>query len=450
MLFLKRLFSRFDPQSKIFFKNTSWIFGSTAFRSFMSFLKSVVIARGLGVEFYGLYVLITNFVLTIQDFFDLNISAGIVRYGAIYRNDNRIDKLISLIKLSLLSVLVTSMLSISIITLIVLLFYERLITHPGLELFIILYAIADLTTFIDPLGKGLLRLYYRFKLNSIIQSLCSLTELIIVSATIFVFKADLKAFIISLIIARILTALAYLGGMYWELRSELMPYVRARMSLIKDQYRELLEFVTANAMTRTLVTLGNRGDALLLGTLAGPAALAFYNLAKRTANMLMTIADPFAQGIFPQLANLMAQKKFAEVKTMLVKLSRSAAIPLVLSIPVVYLINEWFFQTIYGQDYIQASNPFMMLYLAAILATVFFWNHSFMLAAGLLKIRFYFILFSLLAGFGLAWWLIPSWQETGMAAGAFLIRFIQFTAMSLIAFSFLKDRIKLFTADGTT
>jgi O-antigen/teichoic acid export membrane protein len=414
----------------------------------MSFLKSVVVARGLGVEFYGLYVLITNFVLTVQDFFDLNISAGVVRYGAIYRNDNRIDKLISLIKLSLLSVMVTSLLSIGIITLIVFLFYDRFITHPGLELFIILYAIADLTTFIDPLGKGLLRLYYRFKLNSIIQSLSSLAELIIISVTIFVFNGDLKAFIISLIIARILTAAAYLGGMYWELSAELMPHVRARMSLIKDQYRELLGFVIGNAMTRTLVTLGNRGDALLLGTLAGPTSLAFYNLAKRTANMLMTIADPFAQGIFPQLANLMAQKRFAEVKIMLLKLSRSAAVPLLLSIPLLFIINEWFFRTIYGQDYVQASDSFMILYVASILVTVFFWNHSFMLAAGLLKTRFYFILFSLLAGFGLAWWLIPSWKETGMAAGALLIRFIQFTAMSLVAFRFLKVPTQPSPADG--
>lgn len=442
MSLFRWLLSRFDKQSKILFKNSSWILGSTAFRSLMSFFRSVIVARGLGVEFYGIYILISNFVLTIQDFFDMNIDAGIIRFGAIYRSNNRMDKLISLIKLSVITILISSVISIILIIILVSFFYDRYITEPGLELFIILFAIADLSSFFDPLGKSLLRLYYKFKINSIIQSLSSLMELMVVSITIFIFKADLKAFFISLIIARILTAAAYLGGMWWELKDELKPHLRSKINLIKDQYREIFIFMTGNAMTRTLVTLINRGDALVLGTLAGPASLAFYNLSKRLANMFMVIADPFAQGIYPQISYLIAEKKYPELKLMLIKLTRSIALPLVLSVPIVFLFNEWFITLIYGSEYSDASKPFTLLYAASILSTVFFWNQSFMLGTGFIKTRFMIILSAAVIGFALSWFLIPLYADVGMAIGNLTLRFLQFSGMTIFAFYTLHKFIK--------
>lgn len=436
------LISRFDKQSKILFKNSSWILGSTAFRSLMSFFKSIVVARGLGVEFYGIYILISNFVLTIQDFFDMNIDAGIIRFGAIYRSHNRMDKLISLIKLSLLSILISSVISILLIVVLVNFFYDKYIPHPGLEAFIILFAIADLSSFFDPLGKSLLRLYYKFKINSIIQSLSSLLELIVIAITIFLFKADLKAFFISLIIARVLTAAFYLGGMWWELKDELLPHLNSKIGLIKDQYREIFIFITGNAMTRTLVTIINRGDALLLGTMAGPASLAFYNLSKRLANMFMVIADPFAQGIYPQISYLLAEKKFPELKIMLVKLTRSIALPLVLSIPLIVFFNEWFISLLYGSEYANASKPFVLLYVASILSTVFFWNQSFLLSTGFIKTRFLIIFIAAAIGFSVSYVLIPSYQDVGMAIGNLILRILQFSGMSVVAFIILNKYIK--------
>jgi O-antigen/teichoic acid export membrane protein len=442
MSLFRWLFSRFDKQSKILFKNTSWILGSTVFRSLMSFLKSIVVARGLGVEFYGIYILISNFVLTIQDFFDMNIDAGIIRFGAIYRSNNRMDKLISLIKLSVLSIFISSVISILLITVLVSFFYEKYITQPGLELFIILFAIADLSSFFDPLGKSLLRLFYKFKINSIIQSLSSLLELIVVSITIFIFKADLKTFFIGLIIARFLTASAYLGGMWWELKDELKPYLHAKISLIKDQYREIFHFITGNAMTRTLVTLINRGDALLLGTLAGTASLAFYNLSKRLANMFMVIADPFAQGIYPQISYLLAQKRYTELKLMLVKLTRSMALPLVLSVPVMLLFHEWLITFLYGSEYANAAKPFALLYFASMLSTVFFWNQSFLLGTGNIKSRFIIVLAAAVIGFSVSYLLIPGHAEVGMAIGNLVLRILQFSGMTLFAFYILNNHIR--------
>lgn len=437
MRLFRWLLSRFDKQSKILFKNTSWILGSTAFRSLMSFFKSIVVARGLGVEFYGIYILISNFVLTIQDFFDMNIDAGIIRFGAIYRSNNRMDKLISLIKLSVLSILISSLISILLIIVLVSFFYKQYVPEPGLEMFIILFAIADLSSFFDPLGKSLLRLYYKFKMNSIIQSLSSLLELIVVSITIFIFKADLKAFFISLIIARILTATAYIGGMWWELKDELSPHLNSKISLIRDQFREIFVFMTGNAMTRTLVTLINRGDALLLGTLAGPASLAFYNLSKRLANMFMVIADPFAQGIYPQISYLLAEKKYPDLRLMLIKLTRSIALPLVLSVPVIYFSNEWFISLVYGSEYANASQPFIFLYISSILSTVFFWNQSFLLGTGFIKTRFMIILVAAVIGFSISYVLIPEYADVGMAIGNLILRFLQFSCMTLFAFYIL-------------
>ncbi|MCC6383562.1 MAG: oligosaccharide flippase family protein [Bacteroidia bacterium] len=437
--FLKK---RFDKESKILFKNTSWILGSNVIRSGLAFLRSIIVARGLGVEFYGIYVFITNFVITIQEFFNLNIDAGIIRYGAIYRNEGRLDKLVAIIKLNILSVLITSVLSISLIAVLVSFFYKRMIDQPGLELYIILYAIADLATFFDPLGKSMLRLYYKFKLNSIIQTLAAIIELLLIAGVVLIYKANLKAFMITLVVSKLITSIMYIASMIYELKDELLPHFSAKMSLIKDQYREIAGFITGNAMTRTLQTLVNRSDVVLLGALASPAAVAYYNLAKRMANMFMVIADPFAQGIYPQISMLLAQKRFRELKVMLVKVSRSAAIPLVILLPVLTLSYKSIILIFYGQQYVTESLTFLIFYIASTMATVFFWNHSFMLGIGYIRFRLLTYIIAIIIGVGIAVPLIPYLGEKGMALGSATLRIIVFASFSIVSFKYLNRKLK--------
>jgi O-antigen/teichoic acid export membrane protein len=165
------LSKKFDKESKVLLKNTSWLLGSNIIRTILVFLKSIVIARGLGVEFYGVYALIAAFVVTIQDFFNLNIGNAFIKFGAEFKTRERGDQVMALIKACLLATTVTATLSIILISVLVGFAYDSFVDIPGLEWYIILYAIADVATFFDPMGRSILRLYYKFKVNSMVQTI---------------------------------------------------------------------------------------------------------------------------------------------------------------------------------------------------------------------------------------------------------------------------------------
>ena len=67
------LFPRLDAQISLLVRNSSWVFSANAVSTLLAFVKSIIIARALGIELFGNYVLIVAFVGTIQEFFNLNI-----------------------------------------------------------------------------------------------------------------------------------------------------------------------------------------------------------------------------------------------------------------------------------------------------------------------------------------------------------------------------------------
>ncbi|MBK8414958.1 MAG: oligosaccharide flippase family protein [Bacteroidetes bacterium] len=53
----------------------------------MTFIRSIVIARGLGAELYGIFAVMTAFIVTIQAILNLNLGAVVIRFGSKYKTD---------------------------------------------------------------------------------------------------------------------------------------------------------------------------------------------------------------------------------------------------------------------------------------------------------------------------------------------------------------------------
>lgn len=66
---------KLDDQSKKLFKNSFWVLVSNINGSLLAFVRSIIMARGLGVEIFGLYNIIVNIVLSVLSFL-ISILAG--------------------------------------------------------------------------------------------------------------------------------------------------------------------------------------------------------------------------------------------------------------------------------------------------------------------------------------------------------------------------------------
>lgn len=76
------------------------------------------------------------------------------------------------------------------------------------------------------------------------------------------------------------------------------------------------------------------------------------------------------------------------------------------------------------------------------MATVFFWNHSFMLGIGYIRFRLLTYIIAIIIGVGIAVPLIPYLGEKGMALGSATLRIIVFASFSIVSFKYLNRKLK--------
>ena len=429
----RSLKSRFDSESKTLFKNSSWVFTANLAGSIFGFLRSIIVARLLGVELLGIYTIAIAFVLTTQEFMRLNVSMGLIRYGARYLQEQNKEKLIGVIKYSLNLSIISAISSILLLTALSIFFYDTFIPAEGLTTYIILFAVANSLSFIDAISKAVLKLFYRFKTNSMIQLIMDTVEFVIVSATLFYFKGNLEKFLIASIITRAINSMVCNVAAWQELKPELASWwKKGHHQLIKKDKKEFLQFIFGNSISSSIKVLMNQGDVILLGHLAGTHSVGLYTNAKKLAYSILTITDPLVNAIFPQFSILVAKKDYAKVKVMLRKLSLMIMGPALLFMIITYFFREEIIVLLYGQAYAAAGMPFFYLMIAAILASVFFWSLPLIQSLGLARLRLTTYLYGVFIGALVAWWLTPSMGPSGTAIGI-LVANILFTSRFIYA-----------------
>ena len=93
---------KFDKQSKILFKNTSWVFIAKVVAIGTQLIQSLILARIFGVAIFGVYIVMITFVEVVQEFLNFNIDMALIKYSAEYHAKERNEYIVSLVKVSLL------------------------------------------------------------------------------------------------------------------------------------------------------------------------------------------------------------------------------------------------------------------------------------------------------------------------------------------------------------
>lgn len=410
--------ARFDTESKTLFRNSSWVFSSNLVGSLLGFIRAVLVARLLGVELLGAYTMAIAFVLTTQEFMRLNVSMGLIKFGASCLQHEHRKRLIGVIKYSLRLSILSALAAVVLLAILTLLFYDTFIPVRGLATYVILFAIANSLSFVDAISKAVLKLFYKFKTSSMIQMLMDLIEFTIVAATLFYYRGDLEKFLMAAIITRTINSLVCNWAAWKELRPELQAaWSEGHHRLMDPDKKEFLRFIFGNSISSSIKVLMNQGDVILLGQLAGTHAVGLYTNAKKLAYSVLTITDPLVNAAFPQFSVLIAKKDFIKVKVMLRKLSLLTLGPAIVFMVLTYFFREEIIVLLFGKAYAGAGMPFFFLMLAAIQASVFFWSLPLIQSLGLSGLRLTTYLYGVLIGALTALWLTPLMGPAGTAVG---------------------------------
>ncbi|HRU60077.1 MAG TPA: oligosaccharide flippase family protein [Bacteroidia bacterium] len=430
--FLKR---RLDPESRRLFRNSAWVFFSNMFSTGLAFVRSVVIARGLGAGIFGTFTMVTAFVGLIQEFLNLNIGTALIRQGAIFHAEQRNDKLVALVKVSLWLSAAMAALSVVVVAGLAFFSYSTFFELPDLHWFIVAYAVAASVTYLNSISRGLLRLYYKFRATSVIQMIMDVVETISITIAVLVYPKDLRIFFFAVIVARFLNGFIINALAFWELRRELGPNWNLSVRLTRQELAEFRKFVLGNSIGNSLKTMINQGDVLLLGALSSAVQVGFYSVSKKLAYSVLILTDPLVSSIYPQLSKLLAERKFAETRRMLFRITSITVLPAILFLTAMAFLNRWVIVTLYGAEYAPAAASFFYFLIASVVGVMTFWSIPLIQSLGLVGLRIKVYVVTILGGSLLAWWLIGQWQATGMA-----IALLSTNLFSLAYFLWAADR----------
>ncbi|REJ84072.1 MAG: hypothetical protein DWQ44_13865 [Bacteroidetes bacterium] len=422
-----------DAESRTLFRNSSWVFFSNFFSTGLAFLRSIIIARGLGVTIFGNYAVVVAFVGLIQEFLNLNIGTALIRYGAIYQSEKRYDKLTALVRLSVYASLAMAVVSVIIVAVLSRFSYSTFFTEPGLEWFIVGFAAAASITYVNSISRGLLRLHYKFRLSSVIQMIMDVIETLAIAIAVFFFPKDLSIFFTAVILTRFINGFICNALAFWELKSQLLPANESKMELIKPDVRDFRSYVLGNSLGNTLKTLISQGDIVLLRVFASVEQVGFYSVAKKLAYSVLTLSDPLVQSIFPQLSRLLAEKKYPEMRAMLRRITSITILPSIAFLIAAIFLSELIMGIVYGKEYLPAALSFNYFVVGAVLASITFWMLPLVQSLGLIRERLNVYFVTILAGIVLSYLIVPSLQAQGMAMVLLLVNILNLALFGLMA-----------------
>lgn len=418
------LTKRFDKQSRFFFRNSKWLLSSNLTRSVIAFTRSIVIARGLGIELFGTYAVLIAFVTTVQELFNMQIGTAIIKFGADYKKAGDRKHLNLLMQCGYLVTLVAIIASIIIIALLSIFFYSLFIDIPGLTVYLILYAVGAGLLFFEEPCISALRLFYRFKVNAIVSITMALLELIIIASILFLWPENLAMLIVASTIAAVINFLVMNLSMLWELRHELSIFERIDISALVREWKKIWRFVVGTHGSRGLKVLIYRGDVLLLAAFAGPVQVGYYAIALKLGSTLKVLTDPLNYTIYPQLASLVSGKQFDELKSLIRNATGVLLIPFALFVALVVLLGNSIVGLIYGAEYTGAADPLILVVAAVAIEALLFWSTALLNSLELIAVRFKTYAVSAIVGFSLAWILIPAYGAVGMAAVLLIVNLL--------------------------
>jgi O-antigen/teichoic acid export membrane protein len=416
---------RLDIQSKTLIKNSSWVFFSTIVGIFLTFLRAIVIARGLGAELFGVYTIIVAFITIVMEVLNLNLGTPLIKFGAQFKAEHRIDKVAALIRYGVLITVGIITVSVLAVTILTYTNYDTFIKAPGLRWFAIMYSIVAGLNHFNQLSRGTLRLYFKFKLNSIVQILMDILELGLISCALLLYPKNLELFLAAILISRCLNSIIPSLAAIKELMPDLKNHLNAGIELLKENRKTINNFVINNSFGRTVQSLINNGDVMLIGVLSSsPKEAAYYAVGKKLAWSILSLSDPLQNSIYPQFCKLYAEGERTAIKRMLLKITAIATLPAALFILVTYFFNEWIIKVTVGSEYLEAGPTFFLLTGAALLYSMFFWIQPLLQSLDLVSLRLRVSLIGLVTGIISASLLIPKMGAEGMAVTMILMNVV--------------------------
>jgi O-antigen/teichoic acid export membrane protein len=424
---------------KNLFLNASWVFGGNTVSAVFAAIEPIVLARVLGVTDFGLLALIVAYVEFLNNFFDVRVWETATKYIGTFWEKRDYERTRSMVKLSYMLDISTGILAFAIAVLTANIANKYLIHSPQAYTLILIYSISLLIDTANSTSDSILRVFNKFKKIAFISSFQTFLRVAFVSLVLFT-GLGIKGVLFIYVAASFIGFAIRIWTVSQTLNEfKLSGWWRAKLALIRDQWREIAWFLTNTSFTGTL-KMGNENflGILALGYFSGKDAAAYYKIARSAVKLMTRFSDPLHQAIYPELVRISKSEGLTDFIN-LIRYSLKTLLKFTIPLSIIILIlAEQLINIFFGKDYLAATNTLRVITIATLISQLTFWINSALLAIGKPGLRTVLDVITTTTYVGLLLILVPRFSYLG-AGFAFLGYAI---IKSSVSFIFLRDSIK--------
>lgn len=303
----RRVLSWFrDDVFRRLFVNAGKLLSANVFAAVLGLATTVLTARALGPEKYGVLALVLVYELTIGKLVTFNAWQAVIKFGSDALAKKDMHSLRQLIKFGFCLDLGSAIIGTLLATVLAGPVISLLGWSESLRPLLVLYSVLILFS-LGGTPVGILRLFDRFDLLSYTAILSAVIRLVGVLWCLMT-RQSLFGFVLVYLVTGIVGQLYQIVASLWVLRKQQVGDVICEpLRGFQAKLPGIWDYVWTTNLTMTIRMLSREADGLFIAALTTPASLGLFNVAKQFSSVLPKLSDPLSQSIYPELSRSWAQ-----------------------------------------------------------------------------------------------------------------------------------------------
>jgi len=418
-------------------RNTGYLFSGNTISLVLSMVQSILAARLLGVEGFGVVGTITVFTSTINRLFSFRMGELVVKYLGQYQVEGSKEKSAAVVKAAALVEGATSTFAFLLLLLLSPLAAQVFAKDPATAPLFMLYGLIIPGNLMVETATGVLQVARRFRSQALVNvGQAVLTALLIAAA--FFTNGSMLFVVIAYLLGKLILGVGPMLLALRALRDMLgQGWWHAPLSLLPP-WRELAHFALTTNLSATLNLVVRDSELLWVAYFLTPIDAGYYKVALAIISLVMTPITPFISTTYPEINHAVAEKAWLPLKRLLQRVSLIAAAWTGAVGVGILLFGNWLI-LFYGAEYLPAYPALLVLLVGFGFANILFWNRSLNLAQGRPGYPFQVMFWCGLAKVLLTLWLVPIYgvvMQAALLSGYFIV------SVGLIAWKGLREMAK--------
>lgn len=403
-------------------RNTGYLFSGNTISLLLSMVQSILAARLLGVEGFGVVGTITVFASTINRLFSFRMGELVVKYLGQYQAEGRKDRAAAVVKVAALTEALTSTLAFILLLLLSPLAAQIFAKDPTTAPLFMLYGLIIPGNLMTETATGVLQVSRKFRSQALINVGQSLLTALLIAAA-FLTNGNMLMVVVAYLLGKLILGMAPMllaARALWEMLGS--RWWRAPLSLLPP-VSELSHFAITTNLSATLNLVVRDSELLWVAYFLTPEAAGYYKVALAIIGLVMSPITPFISTTYPEINHAVADKAWGALKRLLRRVTLIAAAWTGAVGVGILLFGNWLI-LFYGAEYLPAYPALLVLLVGFGTANILFWNRSLHLAQGRPGYPFQVVLWVGLVKLVLSVLLVPVYgyvMQAALLSGYFVI-----------------------------